>query len=125
MKPKVLIVDDDPDCMCILRHALTAAGYQAVPAYGGEDAIRKAKTEHPALVLTDLAMPKVNGIEVIYSIKHDPTTRHIPVLAVTAHIWDWIAKGANQAGCDGYVAKPFKLKDLIAAVRIHIERFAA
>lgn len=120
MKPKIIIVDDDPDCMSILSHALIAAGYHPVPAYGAADAIRKAKTEDPDLVLTDLAMPKANGVEVIYAIKQDPKTRHIPVVAVTAHIWDAIARGANQAGCDGYVAKPFKISDLIAAVRKHL-----
>lgn len=125
MKPKVLIVEDDPDCMCILSYALTGAGYRTVPAYGGEDAIRKAKKEEPDLVLTDLAMPKVDGVQVIYSIKHDPKTHHIPVVAVTAHIWDSIARGATQAGCDGYVTKPFKIEDLLAVVRKYLRNRSA
>ena len=107
MKTKILVVEDEPDIMRIITHALTAAGYQVIPAYGGEDAIRKVKTHMPDLVLTDLSMPKVSGVEVIQAVKDDPETRHIPVVAVTAHVWGGLAQSAGQVGCDGYISKPF------------------
>jgi len=125
MRQRILIVDDDVDSMRILSYALRAAGYDALPAYGGEDAIIKTKRHRPDLVITDLAMPNVSGVEVIYAIKRDPQTRHIPVLAVTAYIWESIARGANQAGCDGYIAKPFTARDVVAKVREHLEVRAA
>jgi CheY-like chemotaxis protein len=121
MGARILVVEDDPDIMRILTHALTAVGHQVIPAYGGEDAIRKVKAQKFDLVLTDLAMPKVSGVEVIQSIKTDPTTRHIPVLAVTAHVWDGIAQSAGQVGCDGYISKPFSMKQLVQEVQKHLK----
>jgi len=121
MKGKILVVEDDPDIMRILTHALTAAGYQVVPAYGGEDAIRKVKAQKPDLVLTDLAMPKVSGVEVIESIKRDPDTQQIPVIAVTAHVWDGIAQSAGQVGCDGYISKPFNAKHVVQEIEKHLK----
>jgi CheY-like chemotaxis protein len=118
---KILVVEDDPDMMRIVTHALTAVGHQVVPAYGGEDAIRKVKAQKFDLVLTDLAMPKVSGVEVIQAIKADPKTRHIPVLAVTAHVWDGIAQSAGQVGCDGYISKPFSTKQLVQKVEKHLK----
>ena len=121
MKAKILVVEDDPDIMRILTHALTAAGYQVVPAYGGEDAIRKVRAQKPDLVLTDLAMPKVSGVEVIESIKQDPDTQQIPVIAVTAHVWDGIAQSAGQVGCDGYISKPFNARHVVQEVERHLK----
>lgn len=121
MGARILVVEDDPDIMRILTHALTAVGHEVIPAYGGEDAMRKVKAQKFDLVLTDLAMPKVSGVEVIQSIKANPTTRHIPVLAVTAHVWDGIAQSAGQVGCDGYISKPFSMKQLVQEVQKHLK----
>jgi CheY-like chemotaxis protein len=122
---KILVVEDDPDIMRILTHALTAAGYQVIPAYGGEDALRKVKAHMPGLVLTDLAMPKVSGVEVIHEIKKDPQTSGIPVIAVTAHVWDGIAQSAGQVGCDGFISKPFNTKKLLQEVEKYLKPTAA
>jgi CheY-like chemotaxis protein len=118
--PKILVVEDEPDIMRIITHALTAAGYRVVHAYGGEDAIRKVKSQRPDLVLTDLAMPKVSGVEVIQAIKKDPETQHIPILAVTAHVWDGIAQSAGQVGVDGFIPKPFNMKQLLLEVQKYL-----
>lgn len=120
MGARILVVEDDPDIMRIVMHALTAAGYEVIPAYGGEDAMRKVKLQQFDLVLTDLAMPEVSGVSVIHAIKQDPITRHIPVLAVTAHVWDGIAQSAGQVGCDGYVSKPFSTQQLVQEVQKHL-----
>ena len=120
MGAKILVVEDEPDIMRVITHALTGAGYQVIPAYGGEDAIRKAKAHKPDLVLTDLSMPKVSGVEVIQAIKEDPETWDIPVVAVTAHMWGGLAQSAGQVGCDGYIAKPFSAKQLLQEVQKHL-----
>ncbi len=122
---KILVVEDEPDIMRIITHTLTAAGYQVIPAYGGQDALRKVKTHKPDLVLTDLAMPVMSGVEVIQVIKEDPETRHIPVIAVTAHVWDGLAQSAGQVGCNGYISKPFTSKQLIQEVQKHLKPPAA
>ena len=118
---KILVVEDDPDLMRIVTHTLKAAGYQVIPAYGGEDGIRKAKLHKFDLVLTDLAMPKVSGVEVIQEIRGDPETSHIPIVAITAHVWETLAQAAGQVGCDGYISKPFNNKQLIAEVQKHLK----
>lgn len=120
MGAKILVVEDDPDVMRILTHALNAVGHRVIPAYGGEDAIRKVKAQQFDLVLTDLSMPKVSGVEVIESIKSNPETRHIPVVAVTAHVWDTIAQAAGQVGCDGYISKPFSPKQLVTEIQKYL-----
>ena len=120
MNAKILVVEDDPDIMRILTHTLHGAGFQVVQAYGGEDAIRKVQSQKPDLVLTDLAMPKVSGVQVIEFIKGDPETQHIPVVAVTAHVWDGIAQSAGQVGCDGYISKPFTAKQILQEVYRHL-----
>lgn len=121
MHARILVVEDDPDIMRILTHALTGAGFKVIPAYGGEDAIRKVALHKPDLVLTDLSMPKVSGVEVIEAIKSDPATQHIPVIAVTAHVWDSIAQSAGQVGCDGYISKPFSSKQIVQEVYRHLK----
>lgn len=121
MPAKILIVEDDPDIMRILMHTLSGAGYQVVPAYGGEDAIKKVKVQKPDLILTDLAMPKVSGVEVVETIKKDPDTQHIPIVAVTAHVWDGIAQSAGQLGCDGFISKPFSPRQLLQEVQKYLK----
>ena len=113
---RILILEDDPDIMRLLNRTLSAAGYEVIRAYGGEDALRKVETTLPDLVLTDLAMPKMSGVQVIQTIKQNPETAHIPVLAVTAHMWDGIALSAGQAGVDGFINKPFSSKTLLQEV---------
>lgn len=120
MGAKILVVEDEPDIMRIITHTLQSAGHQVIPAYGGEDALRKVKSHKPDLILTDLAMPKVSGVEVIEAIKGDPETSAIPIIAVTAHVWDGIAQSAGQAGCDGYISKPFNMKQLLQEVAKHL-----
>lgn len=118
---RILVVEDDPDLMRIISYTLTSAGYEVVRAYGGEDALRKI--EKPGgfdLILTDLAMPKMSGVEVIEAVKTNPDTSHIPIIAVTAYIWDGIAQSAGQVGCDGFIAKPFERTHLLEEVEKHL-----
>jgi two-component system, cell cycle response regulator DivK len=88
---------------------------------GTEQPLALVKLHKPDLVLTDLAMPKVSGVEVIDAVKRDPETQHIPVVAVTAHVWDSIAQAAGQAGCDGYISKPFSKKQIIQEIYRHLK----
>jgi len=113
---RVMVIEDAPDLMRLTAHILQSAGFRVVQAYGGEDALRKVKLHKPDLIVTDLAMPKMSGVEVIDKIKHDPETAHIPCIAATAFMWDQIASAASQAGCDGFVAKPFDALRLLHEV---------
>lgn len=119
---KILVLEDDPDIMRILMHTLKGAGYMVLPAFGGEDAIKKAKQHQPHLILTDLAMPKMSGVEVIEMIKGDPETQNIPIVAVTAFVWDGLAQSAGQVGCDGFIAKPFTGKHLLREIEKYLPK---
>jgi CheY-like chemotaxis protein len=98
MKARVLVVEDDPATMKLITYELNNPGYQVIIGYGGEDAIRKVNALKPDLVLTDLEMPKVTGYDVIAAVRQDPATCHIPVVAVTAHLWDWGGGGRLAGG---------------------------
>jgi len=117
---KILVVEDDPDLMRIISYALSSAGHEVIRAYGGEDALRKIEAKRFDLILTDLAMPKMSGVEVIEAVKSSPQTTDIPVVAVTAFIWDGIAQSAGQVGCDGFIAKPFDRKHLLQEVEKYL-----
>lgn len=119
--PRIMVIEDAPDLMRLMVHILQGAGFRVVQAYGGEDALRKVKLHKPDLIVTDLAMPKMSGVEVIERIKHDPETAHIPCIAATAYMWDQIASSASQAGCDGFVAKPFDSLRLLHEVSKFVE----
>ena len=114
--PRILVIEDDHDLMRLMVRILSAAGFTVVEAYGGEDALRKVRMQLPDLVVTDLAMPLMSGVEVIERIKRSPDSSQVPCIAVTAYMWDQIASAAHQAGCDGFVSKPFNGPKLLAEV---------
>ncbi len=111
-----MIIEDDPDAMKVLASMLASAGYEVVRAYGGEDALRRLKQQKVDLILTDLAMPRMSGVEVIAAVKKDAATSHIPILAVTAFLWDQIAQSAGQVGCDGFIGKPFRKDQIVREI---------
>ena len=118
----ILVIDDDVDMMRIMMHTLAVAGYRALPARGGLEALRQLRATRPDLVVTDLTMSDMSGVEVIARIKRDPETGRIPVLAVTASQHDEQAQSAGLAGCDGYVGKPLHGTMLLSAVERALAR---
>ncbi len=116
MKGRILVVDDDPVAMGMLEDALKLGGFEVLRAYGAEDALRKVKLRKPDVVLTDLEMPKVNGVELIAMIREDPDIQRTPIFAVTSHTWDTVGQAAAQVGCDAFISKPFAPQELIRKV---------
>jgi two-component system cell cycle response regulator DivK len=103
-----------------MSRTLEEAGYEVVRAFGAKDALRRIKMKAPDLILTDLAMPQVSGAQLIRVIKADPELRHIPCVAVTAHTYEGVGQLARQAGCDGFVSKPFRPARLLEEVVKHL-----
>jgi two-component system, cell cycle response regulator DivK len=114
---KVLIVDDFEDNRQMYAEFLTYSGYQVLEATDGAEAIAKAKELAPDLVVMDLSLPVMDGWEATRRLKGDPQTRHIPILALTGHSFDGHSRGAHDAGCDGFLAKPCLPERLLQAVR--------
>ncbi|MCD4845341.1 MAG: response regulator [Methanosarcinales archaeon] len=119
---KMLIVDDELDTLIPLKRTLEAEDYQVLEASSGMEAIEKTRSEHPDLVLLDLMMPGMDGIEVCKVLKEDPSTNDIPILMLTAKgdVEDKI--GGIETGADDYVTKPFDLGELKARIKMILRR---
>lgn len=117
MTQRILIVEDTEDNQRILIDLLTASGYAVVLATDGEAGVAAAAKERPDLILMDVQMPLIDGFEATRRIKADPGTRHIPVVAVTSYALSGDEARATDAGCDGYVSKPFSPRKILAMVK--------
>ena len=112
----ILIVEDNEKNMKLVRDVLNAKGYVTLEAVTGEDGVRLAKEHVPALVLMDIQLPGINGIEALRQLRADPSTAAIPVIAVTASVMASDRRNIVDAGFDGYVGKPLNLKEFLQAV---------
>jgi class 3 adenylate cyclase/CheY-like chemotaxis protein len=115
--PRILVVDDNPTNLEVLRVRLNAQSYEVVTAVDGEDALSQARELEPDLVLLDIMMPKLDGISVLKQLKQDSTLRFIPVILVTAKADSRDVVHGLEAGGDDYLTKPFDHAALIARVR--------
>ena len=118
----ILIVEDNEKNRRLERDILQFHGYQTVEADNAEDGIRLAQATPPALVLMDIQLPGMNGIEALRHLRADPRTRAIPVIAVTASAMTHDRQKIMAAGFDGYQAKPIEVTQFVAAVRTAVGR---
>ena len=112
----ILIVEDNEKNMKLVRDVLQAKGYKTLEAVTGEDGVRLAREHVPALVLMDIQLPGISGIEALKQMRADPATASIPVIAVTASVMASDRRNITDAGFDGYVGKPLNLKEFLEAV---------
>jgi two-component system cell cycle response regulator DivK len=122
--PLVLIVDDFVDTREMYLEYLQFAGFRAIDASDGREAIAKAVELFPSIILMDLAMPTMDGWEATRRLKADPRTRSIPVIAVTGHALRGDAERAREAGCDGVISKPCLPETLVDEVKRVLARQA-
>ncbi len=113
---EILIVEDNEKNMKLVRDVLQVKGYATIEATTGEDGVRLAKERLPALVLMDIQLPGISGIEALKQLRADPATAAIPVIAVTASVMVSDRRNITDAGFDGYVGKPLNLKEFLDAV---------
>jgi CheY-like chemotaxis protein len=114
---KILYVEDDDNNIYVLKNRLTRAGYTVLIATDGEKGVAMAIAEQPNLILMDLRMPVLDGWEATKRIKAQPETRHIPVIALTAHAMSGDREKALAAGCDDFDTKPVEMPRLLEKVR--------
>src|SRR6185312_4306499 len=111
------VVEDTEDNRRILRDLLSAAGYTMIEAFDGAEGVAKATEHRPDLILMDIQMPVMDGYEATRRIKADPALASIPVIAVTSYALSGDEQKARDAGCDGYIAKPYSPRQMLAKVR--------
>jgi len=116
-KPKILVVDDEPDTVELITFNLRNAGYEVVTAGDGAEALRKARSQGPSLIILDLMLPEVDGLEVSKMLRADVATAHIPVLMLTAKAGEVDRILGLELGAKDYVTKPFSPRELILRVR--------
>jgi DNA-binding response OmpR family regulator len=122
MSAKILIVDDDPNLLKLVGFALYRAGYQALSALGGEEAMRLVQEETPDLVILDIMMPGMNGLDVLRELRARPVTAGLPVIILSARTQVAARIEGLEAGADEYVDKPVSPKELVARVAALLER---
>ena len=114
---RILVVEDTEDNRQIIRDLLTSAGYEMIEALDGAEGVAMAAAHKPDLILMDMQLPVLDGYEATRRIKADPALAHIPVIAVTSYALAGDEAKTKAAGCNGYVAKPFSPRQLLAKVR--------
>lgn len=121
-KSKILIVEDDPDISELIHFNLEKNGYQTVRAEDGEQALRLAQKHPPDLILLDLLLPGLNGLEVCRRLKRDPAMQHIPIMMVTAKGEEMDRVVGLELGAEDYVVKPFSIREIILRIQKLLDR---
>lgn len=116
MRKKVLIIEDEPELVRALEVRLKTHDYDVITALDGEDGLRKAKEEHPDLVILDIMLPRIEGYEVCRRLKSDESCKHIPIMMVTVKAQNKDKVKGLRMGADEYVVKPFEWDDLLEKV---------
>jgi len=113
----ILIVEDNPKNLKLVRDTLQVKGYRTIEAGTGQEGVQLARDQHPALVLMDIQLPGISGVEAFRQLRADPTTRAIPVIAVTASVMAQERQKVMAAGFDGFQGKPISVRELLDTIR--------
>jgi CheY-like chemotaxis protein len=104
---KILVVEDDPDASNLMKSILELAGFKVLVAMDGIEGIERAREQMPDLIITDLAMPRLNGIEMIHQLRETPEFKHVPILAITSYGMERALEGI-RAGANRALARPIQ-----------------
>jgi two-component system, cell cycle response regulator DivK len=116
----VLLVEDNPANMTLAVFLLQSAGHRVLSATDAEAGLALARSERPDLILMDMQLPGMDGLEATMLLKRDDLTRAIPVIALTALAMKGDEERIRAAGCDGYIGKPMRYKEFLATIATHL-----
>ncbi len=122
MKTTILVVDDEPEAVELVEFNLRSAGYSVTTAADGEEALKKARATLPALIVLDLMLPEIDGMEVCKLLRRDPTTAGIPIIMLTAKAAEIDRVLGLELGADDYITKPFSPRELVLRVKKILQR---
>lgn len=117
MKPTILIVDDEPDAIELIDFNLRAAGFRTAAAMSGDEALKQAREVLPDLIVLDLMLPEVDGLEVCKILRRDPATSSVPIVMLTAKASELDRILGLELGADDYVTKPFSPRELVLRIK--------
>jgi len=120
--PTLLVVEDDPVILRLLEVNFELEGFEVLLAHDGAEGLELARAELPAMVITDIMMPKMSGIELVQALKADPVTAGIPIILLSAKAQTSDLKAGMDSGADDYVTKPFEPLDLVDRVNALLPR---
>ena len=116
---RILHVEDNPSNRKAVRHILKQTDFELIEAIDGEEGVRAALESPPDLILLDIQLPRLSGYDVAQRLRADERTRHVPIIAITSYALSGDEQRTQEAGCDDYIAKPYRPKVLLE----HIRRF--
>jgi DNA-binding response OmpR family regulator len=122
VKPKILVVDDEPEAIELIEFNLEQAGFDVISAADGAEALKKARASLPALIVLDLMMPEVDGLEVCKILRRDPATSGIPIVMLTAKAAELDRILGLELGADDYITKPFSPRELVLRIKNILQR---
>ncbi len=122
MKKKILLVEDNETSIAVIKKEVEFLGFECAVAVTGKKGVKKALAYQPDLILMDISMPKMDGLEATSQLRKNPKTKAIPILAATAQTMPGDREKCLQAGCDDYIAKPFDHKELGACIEKLLKR---
>lgn len=117
MSPRILVIDDEEKIRKVLTIHLTAEGYEVVTATNGFEALRDMEKINPDIIITDIVMPKVSGLEFTQALKNKADTRGIPIIVISAFSDKETVETARKLGAVKFLAKPFETKNLIETIK--------
>ena len=122
MKEVILIVEDDEINMRLSRDLLQAKGYETLEAWDGKQGVEIAKEKKPDLILMDIQLPVMSGLEATKILKDNKETKEIPIIALTASVMKNEIEKIYEVGCDGYISKPVNIKEFRSKVAEYLEK---
>src|SRR2546422_8688931 len=122
LREKILVVDDEPEAIELVEFNLKQAGFTVVSAADGAQALKKARAVLPSLIVLDLMLPEVDGLEVCKMLRRDPATATIPIVMVTAKAAEIDRVLGLELGADDYMTKPFSPRELVLPVKNLLKR---
>lgn len=120
---RILIVEDNKADVRLLKDILERSGYETFQTGDGLEAISLALAHSPGLILMDIQLPEISGLEVTRRLRDDNRSRHIPIVAVTAFAMGWHRREALDSGCDAYISKPISILGFLSTVESFLPRF--
>ncbi len=117
MNGKILIVEDNELNMKLFKDVLSAHGYETIEATDGRNVVELAREHRPDLIVMDIQLPEISGLDVTRMLKSDDELKHVPIIAVTAFAMKGDEERILEGGCEAYISKPISMSDFLAAIK--------